>query len=175
MRKANNLASRLAVADVLGPNWCSDADGSAAAPEKRSPPAVDTALPPLPAVEEPDHWHAIGRVEGQYRVDPQDAFAVLQLGPYQYKVTADDVILHPKLIGTEVNDVLALGKVLLVGTRQVGCCCPGGGGVSVDGGLARGRGREGQRERVALGRAVAVGIEQTSLTLPTSTTKDQHP
>ncbi|GBF88209.1 mitochondrial ribosomal protein L21 [Raphidocelis subcapitata] len=118
MRSANNLASRLAVADVLGEDW--RAPPGADAPLRRAPPPprVPTALPLLPVVPEPAHWRAIGRVQGEYRVAPQDAFAVVQLGPFQYKITADDVILHPKLVGAEVNDVLALDKVLFIGTRQ---------------------------------------------------------
>jgi hypothetical protein len=134
MRRANNRASRLAVADVLGEGWrgAPPSDAPAPAPPRPPrPPAVLSALPQLPVPEEPEHWRAIGRVRGEYHVPPQDAFAVVQLGPFQHKVTADDVILHPRLDGANVNDVVALGKVLLIGTcevrRRVGEGCGGGG------------------------------------------------
>jgi hypothetical protein len=150
-RRQDARASRLAVAEVLGEDWRSrNADGSpapprpgaappaaAAAPAAAAPAAapIATAIPPLPVVPEPPHWRAVGRVEGPYGVEPQAMFAVVQLGPFQYKVTADDVLLHPKLAGAEVNDVLALGKVLLLGTPEVRR-------RAAPGGLAgRGRGR----------------------------------
>ncbi|KIZ04784.1 50S ribosomal protein L21 [Monoraphidium neglectum] len=127
-RKENNTASRLAVAEVLGDEWRSRTpDGrprAGAAPgeqqqqQRRPPTVVDSAIPAIPEVDEPDHWRAVGRVEAAFTVPLQPAFAVVQLGPFQYKVTADDVILHPKLVGAEVNDVIALEKVLLLGTPQ---------------------------------------------------------
>lgn len=122
MRKSNNLASRLAVAEVLGEDWRNtggDKQRQAAEQHQGRPPGIDSAIPPLPAVEEPTHWHPIGRIEGAYTVAPQPAFAVVQIGPFQYKVTADDVILHPKLVGAEVNDVVSLDKVLLLGSPTV--------------------------------------------------------
>lgn len=123
MRKANSLASRLAVQEVLGDTWRDTQQQDQQEQEqqqkqqKRVPKVIDTALPDLPVNLEPDHWRHIGRIEGQYSVDPQDAFAVVQIGPFQYKITADDVILNPKIKGVEVNDVLALGKVLLLGSK----------------------------------------------------------
>lgn len=111
---------------MLGENWRDAGAGGRAQAEQqqggeRQQPgaAIATAIPPLPQVDEPPHWRPVGRIEGLYTVDPQPAFAVVQLGPFQYKVTADDVILHPKLVGAEVNDVLALEKVLLLGSTEV--------------------------------------------------------
>jgi large subunit ribosomal protein L21 len=43
---------------------------------------------------------------------------VVESGGAQFKVTTDDVIYHNKIPGVTVNDVLELGKVLLVGTAQ---------------------------------------------------------
>ena len=61
----------------------------------------------------------MGRITGPYSIKPQLAFAVVQLGPKQYKVTADDVIFVDKLKDVDINDVLLLNKVLLTGTQEV--------------------------------------------------------
>jgi hypothetical protein len=44
-------------------------------------------------VEEPAHFVRIGRITGPYKVEPQAAFAVIQLGAHQYKVRT--VPWHP--------------------------------------------------------------------------------
>jgi large subunit ribosomal protein L21 len=60
----------------------------------------------------------VGRIAAPYLPPPpQDAFAVVEIGPFQYKVSAGDVVFHPRLKGCEVNDVLQLGRVLLAGGK----------------------------------------------------------
>ena len=137
-RAANNLAGRLAAKEVLGADWRArearpPATAAGAAPQqqqtpqpaqpvkqKRRGPIIETALPPgaLTPHAEPPEWTAVGRVAGPYRVDAQDAFAVVELGPFQYKVTAGDLIYHPQIAGAEVDDVLALRRVLLAGSPR---------------------------------------------------------
>eukprot|EP00879_Flechtneria_rotunda_P008553 GHRR01008960.1.p1 GENE.GHRR01008960.1~~GHRR01008960.1.p1 ORF type:complete len:295 (+),score=104.38 GHRR01008960.1:1166-2050(+) len=79
---------------------------------------IRTGIPELPKLEEPLHYRKIGRITGPYTITPQAAFGIVDTGGFQYKATADDVIYHPKIPGVLVNDVLELGKVLLVGTPQ---------------------------------------------------------
>jgi large subunit ribosomal protein L21 len=67
----------------------------------------------------PPQVSVVGRIAAPYLPpQPQDAFAVVQIGPFQYKVSAGDVVFHPRLKGCEVNDVLALGRVLLAGGKE---------------------------------------------------------
>jgi large subunit ribosomal protein L21 len=77
-----------------------------------------TSIPPLPASQEPELFHKVGRIAGQYALAPQDAFAVCEIGGSQFKVTADDVIYFPRLAGVDIDDVLSLNRVLLAGTRD---------------------------------------------------------
>eukprot|EP00877_Chromochloris_zofingiensis_P001791 jgi/Chrzof1/11612/Cz06g02080.t1 len=59
----------------------------------------------------------IGRITGPYTVPSKQAFAVIEFpGTFQYKVTPDDIIFVNKLNGVDINDVLALGRVMLIGT-----------------------------------------------------------
>jgi large subunit ribosomal protein L21 len=44
-------------------------------------------------------------------------FAVVEVGGTQFKVTPDDVIITEKLAGVDVNDTLALQRVLLLGSQ----------------------------------------------------------
>ena len=58
----------------------------------------------------------VGRVEGPYEAETQEAFAVVHLKGHQYKVTADDVVYVDRMRGVEVNDVVELRRVLLLGS-----------------------------------------------------------
>jgi ribosomal protein L21 len=56
------------------------------------------------------------RITGRYDVQPQPIFAVVEVGGTQHKVTADDLVITERLEGVDVNDVISLQRVLLVGT-----------------------------------------------------------
>jgi hypothetical protein len=114
LKRANLRASREAVEPFLD-----KPPSNAAALAAPKGAVIDTAIPPLPVVPEPVHYQRIGRITGPYSIKPQLAFAVVQLGPNQFKVTADDVIFVHKLKDVDINDVLLLNKVLLTGTREV--------------------------------------------------------
>lgn len=79
------------------------------------PAAAAATVPPqpeLPAVYE----RLPGRVEEKYSVPPKHVFAVVEVGGTQYKVTPNDVIVVEKLADVDVNDTLALRRVLLLGS-----------------------------------------------------------
>jgi large subunit ribosomal protein L21 len=123
LKRANNAASWAAAAPSLPPehpgrrrrrrgdDGMPPPSGEALPP----PPPIESGIPPLPKLQEPlDHVH-IGRITGPYRISKQHAFAVIASGGTQFKVTADDVVYHPHIRGAEVNDVLELRHVLLLG------------------------------------------------------------
>ncbi|CAM6090615.1 unnamed protein product [Calypogeia fissa] len=77
------------------------------------------------AIEEDDTMRLsaeIGyEVLGQYgpgspRIKPRAAFAVVQVGSHQFKVTPGDMIYTEKLKYADINDKLLLNKVLLLGS-----------------------------------------------------------
>lgn len=45
-------------------------------------------------------------------------FAVVELGPTQFKVAPDDLVYSEKLKGVDVGDKVSLNKVLLLGNRS---------------------------------------------------------
>ncbi len=45
-------------------------------------------------------------------------FAVVEVGPTQFKVTPDDLLVTEKLKGVDVNDIVSLNRVLLLGSAQ---------------------------------------------------------
>lgn len=51
-----------------------------------------------------------------YRVTPKGAFAVVEVGGTQYKVTPDDIIITEKLHDVDVNDRIRLQRVLMLGS-----------------------------------------------------------
>jgi len=60
----------------------------------------------------------IGTLPGlAYIVPPRNLFAVVAVGPHQFKVTTDDVIYVEKLKTVDVNDKVVLPAVLLLGSR----------------------------------------------------------
>ena len=70
-----------------------------------------------------------GRITGPYIVKPKAVFAVVELGPTQFKVTPDDLVYSEKLKGVDVGDQVSLNRVLLLGntaTTVIGRpCIPG--------------------------------------------------
>lgn len=52
------------------------------------------------------HYKVIGRVEDgkAYEVPRKDVFAVVEVGPHQFKVTTDDLIYVEKLGDVDIND-----------------------------------------------------------------------
>ncbi len=70
-----------------------------------------------------------GRITGPYVVTPKPVFAVVELGPTQFKVTPDDLVYSEKLKGVDVGDEVSLNRVLLLGnakTTVIGRpCIPG--------------------------------------------------
>jgi large subunit ribosomal protein L21 len=50
------------------------------------------------------------------QVPTQAAFAVVEVGPTQFKVCQGDTIVTEKLIGLDVNDTVSLNRILMLGT-----------------------------------------------------------
>ncbi|KAK9822165.1 hypothetical protein WJX81_003172 [Elliptochloris bilobata] len=72
----------------------------------------------LTAALGPPQFERIGRVDGRYSVKRTPQFAIVELGPAQYKVSPDDLVISEKLKGVDVNDRLELGRVLMLGSRS---------------------------------------------------------
>jgi ribosomal protein L21 len=49
---------------------------------------------------------------------PQRAFAVVEVGPTQFKVAVDDMIVTERLRGADVNQTVALNRVLMLGDQD---------------------------------------------------------
>ncbi|KAG2453040.1 hypothetical protein HYH02_002375 [Chlamydomonas schloesseri] len=119
------LAEQRQRAAVEGVSPQDSADGGRSPPPQpgrrrwrpRLGPIVDTCLPPIPAVPLPVEYKRVGMITGQYELEPERTFAVVELAGSQYKVTTDDVLFVNQLKGVDVNDVLALERVLLLGSR----------------------------------------------------------
>lgn len=116
LKRANNKASWQAVQPFLQDQQQQQPKGGTGVPRQRPNPIV-TAIPPLPQLQEPAEYRKIGKLTGPYSVTQQAAFAVIQTGGSQFKVTTDDVIYHNKM-DLMINDVVKFGKVLLLGTQQ---------------------------------------------------------
>lgn len=116
LKRANNRASWAAVRPFLQQQQ-QQQPALAETPKPKLQP-IQSAIAPLPQVEAAEQYRKIGCITGPYSVTRQAAFAVLQSGGSQFKVTADDIIYHNKIPGMQVNDVLEFGDVLMVGTQQ---------------------------------------------------------
>ncbi|GLC41983.1 hypothetical protein PLESTB_001055300 [Pleodorina starrii] len=86
--------------------------------QPRLAPIVDTCLPLIPRVPLPAEYKRVGVITGQYSLKPERTFAVVELAGSQFKVTTDDIIFVNQLDGVDVNDVLALDRVMLLGSRS---------------------------------------------------------
>lgn len=80
-------------------------------------PILDTALPTIPVVERPAEYKVVGSITSRYSLQPEGTFAVVQLAGTQFKVTQDDIVFVNQLPHVDVNDVLALDRVMLLGSR----------------------------------------------------------
>eukprot|EP00798_Chlamydomonas_sp_ICE-L_P005777 gene5777-6000_t len=83
--------------------------------ETEAAPVVDTCILPVPVVPKPAEATGMGVITKGYRLALKMHFAVVEAGGVQYKVTPDDVIFVNKLKGVEVNEVLSLQRVLMLG------------------------------------------------------------
>ncbi|KAJ7565971.1 hypothetical protein O6H91_02G083200 [Diphasiastrum complanatum] len=74
------------------------------------------------ALQRAEHigYTVVGRLDfgSPVNVEPQEAFAVVQVGSHQFKVTPGDSIYTEKLKFADINDKLRLNKVLLLGTKH---------------------------------------------------------
>lgn len=80
-------------------------------------PIVETCIPPLPVVQYPPFWTRYGKIVGPYELELQQSFAVVEIQGAQHKVTADDIVFVNWLHGPNVNDVISLDRVMLLGSR----------------------------------------------------------
>ena len=62
-----------------------------------------------------DQYSYSGRLTEQYDVKRKPVFAVVELGPTQFKVTPDDLVYSEKLKGVDIGDQVSLNRVLLLG------------------------------------------------------------
>ena len=60
-------------------------------------------------------YNYTGRVAEPYAVASKPVFAVVEIGPTQFKVTPDDLVYSEKLKDVDVGDKLSLNRVLLLG------------------------------------------------------------
>lgn len=114
MKPLNTKASWLAVKPFLPPLSAEEVEHRQRF--KRAP-IVDTCIPPLPTVDYPTFWTKVGKIVGPYSLETQRCFAVVEIGGTQHKVTADDIIFVNILHGPEVNEVISLDRVMMLGSR----------------------------------------------------------
>ena len=62
-----------------------------------------------------EQYSYTGRIAEPYVVKPKPVFAVVEIGPTQFKVTPDDLVYSEKLKNVDVGDKLSLNRVLLLG------------------------------------------------------------
>ncbi|DBA68210.1 TPA: hypothetical protein ACH3X2_013828 [Trebouxia sp. C0005] len=65
-----------------------------------------------------EQYSLSGRTTGPYVVTPKPVFAVVELGPTQFKVTPDDLVYSEKLKGVDIGDEVSLNRVLLLGNAK---------------------------------------------------------
>ena len=87
-------------------------------PAQPQSPIVDSCIPPVPQAPKPDEYLRVGRVTGPYRLELQPLFAAVEIAGTQFKVTVDDIIFINQLPGCDINDVLELDRVMLLGSRE---------------------------------------------------------
>lgn len=74
--------------------------------------AVPESIVVVPEEEKP----AIDPTRG-LDVSPRDVFGVVQIRSHQFKVSPDDLIYVDKIHGVDVNDVVSLPRVLMLGNK----------------------------------------------------------
>lgn len=62
-----------------------------------------------------DQYSYSGTLTERYHVNRKPVFAVVELGPTQFKVTPDDLVYSEKLTGVDIGDQVSLNRVLLLG------------------------------------------------------------
>ncbi|EIE25523.1 hypothetical protein COCSUDRAFT_40742 [Coccomyxa subellipsoidea C-169] len=76
---------------------------------------------PAPEVAAKQDWPQqvtrVGKVAGRFEVPRKPVFAVVELGPTQFKVSPGDVVVSEKIRGVDVNDKVKLSRVLMLGSR----------------------------------------------------------
>lgn len=65
----------------------------------------------------PDQYHKVGQIKERLFPERKPIFAVVEVGPTQFKVSADDLIYAEKLSGVDVNDRISLNRVLMLGSH----------------------------------------------------------
>lgn len=70
------------------------------------------------AVDFPEQYTRLERITGRYMVPHKPVFAVVQVGPTQFKVCQGDTIVTEKLKGLDVNETVSLNRVLMMGSLQ---------------------------------------------------------
>jgi len=115
MKPVYTRASRLAVQAVLPPPPAEQLEQRG---KHKKAPIIDTALPEIPEVPQPPVYRRVGQIVGEYSLELEPAFAVVQIAGTQFKVTTDDVLFVNHLSDTAVNEVLSLDRVMLLGSRE---------------------------------------------------------
>nr|8A22_Ap Chain Ap, bL21m [Polytomella magna]8APN_Ap Chain Ap, bL21m [Polytomella magna]8APO_Ap Chain Ap, bL21m [Polytomella magna] len=108
LQTASHLAVNSLVPSVRTNRWADLIKG----------PAVRSCIPEIPEVPKPSEYTTIGTIEGPYTLNLERVFGVVELAGSQYKVTPDDVIFTNLLHGIEVNEVVMLERVMLLGSRS---------------------------------------------------------
>lgn len=116
LKPLNTTASWKAAAPFI-PKKTLDPNSKAQESRKEQGPIVDSCIPPVPTAPKPEEYRKSGRVTGPYRLELQPIFAAVEIAGTQFKVTVDDVIFVNQLHGCDVNDVLDLDRVMLLGSR----------------------------------------------------------
>ena len=112
--RQHSQAGRQLVGEVQSRSFAS----SAVPQQAEAAVAVDSPAAAATALEQPPMYGVVGRVSGQYSVQPKRVFAVVEVGGTQFKVTPDDVIVTERLRGVDVDDKLQLPRVLLLGSEE---------------------------------------------------------
>ena len=82
------------------------------------PAELDTAVSLLQQNIPEDQYSFVARITTSYSVRRKPVFAVVELGPTQFKVTPDDLVYSERLKGVDVGDKVSLNRVLLLGNRD---------------------------------------------------------
>ncbi|KAK9908800.1 hypothetical protein WJX75_003070 [Coccomyxa subellipsoidea] len=90
---------------------------------KRKPPSSrphSGGLAPEVAAKQdwPQQVARIGKVLGPYEVPRKPVFAVVELGPTQFKVSPGDIVVSEKIRDVDVNDKVKLARVMMLGSRH---------------------------------------------------------
>lgn len=65
----------------------------------------------------PAQYNKVGHIDSRYFPSRPPVFAVVEIGPTQFKVSADDLVYAEKLKEVDINDKVSLNRVLMLGSR----------------------------------------------------------